>query len=320
MGNIYTYIKWRGDLSFQEREFCDADNLVLSQFVYADLSGFVPTREEGGYISLEEAFDKIKQSCRKDFFEEKNINYIVNLMAATKRYSKLKLFNYTDILDEETGTQFAAMHIGIDDKTVYVAFRGTDDNLLGWREDFSMSFQLMPSQKLATDYLKNTICEDKNYIVGGHSKGGNLAVYASMNLNENQLGSIIEIYNNDGPGISEDIVDIKNYNQISLKLKRIVPQFSIIGSLFEREKPTEIVLSSAEGFMQHDILSWQIEGDHLLLTDTLSKSCQFCNEIFDNWIESGTPEQKKSFTNDFFQRIRSRRCHNGPRSFKKRYK
>lgn len=304
MGNIYTYLKWRGDLDFTERPFCEVDNLVLSQLSYVDFSGIVPTVQEGGNISLEAAALKLSARENDTASHQDEKESILARMARTNRFCHVKLSRYVDVLDEETQIQFAALHIELGDGTTYIAFRGTDDRLVGWREDFSMSFQLMPSQKSAAEYLRQTIIDPgMRYRVGGHSKGGNLAVYAAMQCPAGKQGQIIEVYSNDGPGICSSIVDIQLYQNIAPKLIRIVPEFCVIGALFEQEKPTKIVGSSADGFAQHDLLTWQVEGDHLCEKANLSAKCMFYNEIFDTWLESASMEQRKAFTNDFFDAL-----------------
>lgn len=301
LGNIYSYLKWRGDLTFSERPFCEVDNLVLSELAYMDFRGIVPTKEEAGSITVEEAAAQFQQQGRQLILFGEASTPIVECMAATNRFRHIKLSNYIDVFDEQTQTQFAALQIELGDGTAYIAFRGTDDSLVGWQEDFSMSFQLMPSQKAAAEYLRQTLSNpDMQYRIGGHSKGGNLAVYAAMQCSAEQQKQIIEIYNNDGPGICDSIVDMEQYRQISSKLIRIVPEFSVIGALFEHEEPTKIVASSASGFMQHDGSTWQIEGDHFCEKADLSDKCKFYNEIFDTWIESASMEQREAFVADFF--------------------
>lgn len=305
MGNIITYLKWRGDLTFLERPFCEVDNLVLAELSYLDLSGIVPVTEEKKSISLWEAAALFQEQGRKSMCAEGPPEDFLSIMAATKRYREVRLSNFADVLDEISQTEFSALQIELGDGTVYVAFRGTNDSLMGWREDFSMSFQLMPSQKLAAEYLEKTMSDHLQYRVGGHSKGGNLAVYASMVCPAKKQKQIVQVYSNDGPGLCEELVDMEQYRKIQPKIIRIVPEFSIIGSLFEHEAPTKIVKSDASGLLQHDGMSWQIEGDQFSTCESLSKECKFYNQIFDQWIESADMEQRKTFTKDLFDALES---------------
>ena len=309
MGNIYTYLKWRGDLDFSERPFGEVDNLVLSELVYMDLAGIVPTAEHDDSISLEEAAEQAQLQKRHIMVVGSETEPILFCMARTNRFRHVRLSHYEDILDEETQTQFAALHIELNDGTTYIAFRGTDDNILGWREDFSMSFQLMPAQQHAAEYLQRSMQNPvMRYRIGGHSKGGNLAVYASMSCSPSLQEQIVEVYSNDGPGMCESIVDMAEYQNIASKVIRIVPEFSVIGALFEQERPTKIVASSAAGFAQHDERTWQVEGDHLCEVAERSQRCKFCNDIFDTWLESVSMQQREAFTNDFFDALQAGGC------------
>lgn len=304
MGNILTYLKWRGDLTFTERPFCEVDNLVLSELAYLNLAGIVPAASEDSSIEMEQAAKLFYSQSRSNTCADGPSEDFLNVMASSNRYRKVKLSHFTEELDEQTGTDFCALHIELGDGTVYVAFRGTSDSLLGWREDFSMSFQIMPSQKLAAEYLEETMDRnDVRYRVGGHSKGGNLAVYAAMMLPLEKQDAVMEIYSNDGPGLCPAIVDMERYRAISHKLTCIVPEFSVIGALFENKAPTKIVTSSVSGFLQHDGVTWQIEGDHFCTVESRSAECEYYNHIFDQWIESATMEQRKVFTKDLFDAL-----------------
>lgn len=307
MGNIMTYLKWRGDLTFAERAFCEVDNLVISELAYLDLSGIVPAPQQGGEISVIEAFEKYDCSKHENNCSDGPPPEYLSVLASSNRYKNVMLSKYVEVLDQDSQIDFSAMHIKLGDGTVYVVFRGTSDWLVGWREDFSMSFQLMPSQKLAAEYLKTTISEgtDLKYRIGGHSKGGNLAVYASMMCPAEQQEQIIEIYSNDGPGLCDELFDMEQYRRVQTKLIRIVPEFSVIGSLFEHETPTKIVASDGNGIYQHEGMTWQVEGDCFLTCEARSEKCEFYNRLFDQWIESASLEQRKTFTRDLFDALES---------------
>lgn len=269
-----------------------------------DFSGIVPEFQSGKSISVEKAAMLISgQKEKSGFFAEPPPEFMEE-MGKSARFRDAILSDYINVTDEENGTEFAALNIKLNDSTVYVSFRGTGDALIGWREDFSMSFHLTGSQTEAKKYL-DTVINDKNikYRVGGHSKGGNLAVYASMMCPKGKQKQIIAVYNNDGPGICGDIIDIKKYKSIQNKIIRIVPEFSIIGTLFEHENPVRIVSSSAYGILQHDALTWDIEGDRFCEKDSYTKECIMYINIFDKWIGSATMEQREIFTRDFFNAL-----------------
>lgn len=306
MGNILTYLEWHGNQTFSERAFCEVDNLILSELSYWEFGGIVPSVDSQETIALKKAAELFYEKYPEDDGTSDHPQEMLRLMAASKRYQNVRLSNFMEVQDEKSKTEFSALHIALGDGTTYVAFRGTGDYIWGWRENFSMSFRRMGAQKLAAAYLKKTMADgDMQYRVGGHSKGGNLAVYAAMMCTEEKKKQIKEIYSNDGPGICPVIVDLEKYRQIQPKLIRIVPEFSIIGSLFAHESPTKIVASSASGLGQHVGISWLVEGDAFCEKPMLSTECQFYNHVFDRWISSATIEQRRAFTRDFFNALES---------------
>lgn len=303
VANILDYVKWRGDLRFSERPFCLVDNLVFSELAYLDFQGIVPTVEDGGFCTIREAAASFYQQGRGNTCGGGPSGEFLQLLADSRRFGEVSLSHFSQVADADTQTDFCALHMEMEDGQVYVAFRGTSDSLLGWREDFSISFQLMPSQKLEAEYLSATLEEGISYRVGGHSKGGNLAVYAALMLPEKQQRLVTEIYSNDGPGLCPELLDRERYQTVSHKLTRIVPEFCVIGALFQKDEPTVIVRSSASGFHQHDGATWQVEGDRFVTCSALSQGCTFVNQVFDQWIESADMEQRRVFTRDFFDAL-----------------
>lgn len=304
MENILSYLKWRGDISFAERPFCEVDNLILSELSYLDFSGIVTSAENQEEVSVKLVEERMSEAARKGTCATGIPAEFLQLFAQSKRFGGTRLSRFADILDEKTQTQFSAIHIHLEDGSVYIAFRGTGDELVGWREDFSMSYQIMPSQHLAAEYLKRAITKPQTlYRIGGHSKGGNLAVYAAMCCSKEQQAQIERVYSNDGPGLCPEIIDMEQYAGIRSKIYRIVPEFSVVGSLFAQERPDLIVRSTASALMQHDGFSWRIEGDHFVTCESLSRECRLCNDIFDTWVESATMEQREIFTRDFFNAL-----------------
>lgn len=310
MNNLLSYIRWRGDIDFTQRPFNEVDNLICSILSYIDFKDIVSKKGRESAITLRDAITILYNSQKKqngnrtcsltelpdEFLEE---------LAHSKRFGESKLYFYQDIYDEKRQIQFAALHIELEENCVYIAFRGTDQSILGWREDFNMSFQITPAQKEAEKYLKNTIMINREvtYDIGGHSKGGNLAVYSAMKCADTVYDRINHIYNNDGPGLSSEMIRTDGYNLIRDKIIRIVPRFSVIGMLFEQDSNVKIVNSSAAGLMQHDGMTWEVEGEHFCQTEKLARECVAINHIFDTWLENVNLSQRKIFTDNFFDAL-----------------
>lgn len=303
MGNINTYLRWRGDLSFLERPFCDVDNLALALLSYFDFEGIVS--EGDTEIALCDAYEQFCTLGRA--YPAANSAYpaYFKALAGSKRFRSARLSHYQTIWDEESATQFAALLIALPDGTAYASFRGTDDSIIGWQEDFSIGSQVVPAQLAAAAYLDRVACKDIPYRVGGHSKGGNLAMYSSARCSEAVRDKILAVYNNDGPGLSKDVIPEKELAAIRPRILWIIPQFSVIGTLFPDGAPDKIVASDGNGLLQHVPFTWQIEGDVFCERPDLDANCKFYVQIFDEWISSADLTQRKAFTEGFFGALRA---------------
>ena len=221
MANVFDYLKWRGDLNLEKSSFNEIDNLILSRFSYFPFDNII---KEDEVVTIKELSER---------FEKTDIN-----MLATK---------YINKIETEQEKQFSAITVLMPDDTIYVSFRGTDNTIVGWKEDFNMSFKShIASQISANEYLEN-IAEEfpkKKIRVGGHSKGGNIAIYASAFAKQEAKDRIINVYNNDGPGFCEDVIKTVEYQEIMPKTHTYIPQSSIIGRLMNHKEEYTIVEST----------------------------------------------------------------------------
>lgn len=300
MGNLLNYLSEQGDITFLQSEFNEVDNLILSYLAYINLDDIVPSINHDTYVTVEEA-SKIFFS---KYEKEESISSILKLMAKGNRFKNAKLSKYINILDEDEKKQFAALCIELDDNTIYVAFRGTDNHIMSWHEDFKMSYKVIPSQKEAVIYLENTIKNtDKLIRLGGHSKGGNLAVYAGALCKSDIKNKILEIYNNDGPGFTKKTMQDMELESIKNKIKLFIPEYSIFGMLFNVVGKPTIVSSSEKGIMQHDGMSWNVSGIRFKRVKSLTKQSKLLCRTLNNWINSTKLDERKMFTKDIFKAI-----------------
>ena len=304
MGNIMDYISWRGDLSFEQSQFNEVDNLILACFSYVNLDGIpAVTKQKGiGLKKLTEEFMKLH--TMKELEADKSFirlaPFMMMEMAKSVRFGKCVVRNYVNDIVTEAEQQFAAMEIVLEDGTSYVSFRGTDATIIGWKEDFNLSTGVVPAQKRAIEYLQK-ISEhtDGMLRVGGHSKGGNLAIYGSV-MCKSAHEKILEIYSNDGPGFSREFQELPEMKEMMPKIIRIIPEYSIIGTLLEHEKEPVIVASSSKGLLQHDGFSWEVQGPALVRRDSLNKTALRFIEILHKWIDGMDTEQKRLLIEDLF--------------------
>lgn len=309
MGNIMDYISWRGDLSFEQSQFNEVDNLILACFSYVNLDGIsAVTKQKGiGLKKLTKEFMKLH--TMKELEADKSFirlaPFMMMEMAKSVRFGKCVVRNYVNDIVTEAEQQFAAMEIVLEDGTSYVSFRGTDDTIIGWKEDFNLSTGVVPAQKRAIEYLQK-ISEhtDGMLRVGGHSKGGNLAIYGSV-MCKSAHEKILEIYSNDGPGFSREFQELPETKEMMPKIIHIIPEYSIIGTLLEHEKEPVIVASSSKGLLQHDAFSWEVQGPALVRRDSLNKTALRFIEILHKWIDGMDTEQKRLLIEDLFATLQA---------------
>lgn len=313
MGNVIDYLKWRGDLTFEVSPFNQVDSLILSELSYMNFEGIVPGPEvkRNGTITLKKAAELyFKHHTKKDLEADKSflrgIPELFGEMAKTRRFEGAVLSDYVNCIDVDKQKQFSALHILLEDKTVYISFRGTDDTIAGWREDFNMSFKTVPSQVQAAEYLEETTRRKFRSIrLGGHSKGGNLAVYAAARCPFNVRRKLVAIYCNDAPGFTWDMEQTEGFSQIRPLIFRVVPESSVIGTLFSNDLKEHVVKSSAKGLMQHDGLTWQVVGTDFVYAKERTKVSQEFEKTMQNLLEKMSKEKKEKFIGSFFGAIES---------------
>lgn len=298
MSNIFDYLEWR-DISLKKVEFNEIDNLILSRLSYFPFDGIV---EENEVITIKECYQKYKTNGTVGrILQDEDIDLFPKL-ANSERFGGLKLTNYINKLDPVQEKQFSAITVLMPDDTIYVAYRGTDNTIIGWKEDFNMSFsEFVPAQTDAVSYLEGVAEKYANRIrVGGHSKGGNLAVYAAAFCKESVKYRILNVYNNDGPGFCDKVVESKQYKEILEKVHTYIPQTSIIGRLLNHEEKTTILKSEEIGIMQHDLYSWQVLGDRFV-RDEQTDSSKFIDKTITDWLKAVNPKQREVFIDTFFE-------------------
>lgn len=277
-GTIIDYLKKTKKVTFEMSPFNEVDSLILSQFSYLKFEGKVPglgQRENAVTLSDIAALDSY-DSLYEDERYRKNNMALFEGMVKSERFNKIKFHSYISIIDYDKESQFAAIVADLPDGTSYVAFRGTDENLVGWKEDFNMSlFKPIPGQIMSVDYLTDVAAYLPEYFrVGGHSKGGNLAVFSAMYCHESIKDRIYEIYNHDGPGFRNELMDEAGYQAIRGKIRMTVPHSSLIGMLlvnFDNYRVVESKMPGISGILQHDPYSWKVKGMDFVITDELSQ-------------------------------------------------
>lgn len=306
MANIINYIKWRGDLELKKNTFNEVDNLGLSLLIYNDFGGIVPDRGVDGSIKISDASELYFKGHSIENLGRLDFDWVLYYMAKSRRFGSLYLSDYVDVKGEDRNVMFTAFTVHLPDGSHYIAFRGTTMDIDDWRLDFQMSFEEIDAQKAAAEYLHYILKKYAgNIYVGGHSKGGNLAVYSAMHVPSIVRGRVKRIYSNDGPGFCPELIDEKMFYNIKDRIIHIVPSFCVVGMIFELKVAHEIVASDADKILQHSGMTWKVEGDHFVRRMYLTEESSVYNRAIDDWIGNATMEQRRAFTKDIFDSMKA---------------
>ena len=300
---LIDYIRWRGDLSFETCPLSLADSVILCELSYIDFTQVLEPNSPAG-ITLREAFKRIEEEeCFQLLTAAGGTDELARAAAMSERFGLLKLTHYTDVSDLSS-IQFAAVHFELNNLTSYIAFRGTDNTIIGWKEDFMMSFQCVPAQESAAEYLSATMSKDRDYYVGGHSKGGNLAVYAASKLSVQERRHLLRIFVNDAPGFDPDVYDMKAILELKPLITKITPAYGMIGQMFRLDSDTSyIVKSSASGILQHDLETWLMDGPSLAFADAFEPGAVILQNSFNKWIENVDEDGRKVLVDLLFDSL-----------------
>ena len=302
MGNILDYLDWRGDIPFSVDPFNEVDNLLLSELAYVN---FPDIPDDGAAVPLSDVSDVYFQKFPLEQLEKDssdlNKALVLKKMTGSVRFGNMKLCRYVNELDKEQSVQFSAITCILDDDTVYVAFRGTDHSFTGWKESLDLSYtNETEGQRMAIDYLSG-LSDLKGYPlrVGGHSKGGNYAVYGAAFCSSEVRDRLIAVYSNDGPGFHNDVIMSEEYLRILPKILAIIPEASVIGRLLLNASVPIIVKSTAVGLMQHDAFSWCVLRNRFERTG-ISGMGVFLDKSISDWTGHMDDEKRESLIDSIF--------------------
>ncbi len=294
---------------FDENPFNCVDSLILSQFAYFQFDDLIPGIEsKAPFVRIGDLFkaEYFSSMLNGLFFIEKN-RRLFFAMAASPRFRDIKINYYVSKLDYDSEKQFSAVTYFLPDGTYFVAYRGTDMSFIGWKEDFNMVYKSpIPSQEEGVEYLNAVAKKTTGSIrVGGHSKGGNIAVYSSMFCGSSARDRIIAVYSHDGPGFREDVFKSSDFKKIKDRIHKIIPQSSIIGMLLQIQENYRVVESKRIGIMQHDPFSWVIENGDFKYTKTVASSSLNVNYTINQWLSKISDEKRELFIDALYNVINS---------------
>lgn len=306
MANIFDYLYWRADVPFSAAPFNDVDNLILAELVYTDFGGIVS--DDISAVPLAEVRDRFYQlhdraevEARTAYSYTARAPFLMDSMLEGARFRDLRLCAYEAVTDKDDSTQFAAVTFLLPDGAAYVAFRGTDGTVVGWKEDLILSYHSGTSGQLrAADYLARVaMLTDLPLRVGGHSKGGNLAVYAASMAAPAVQDRIERIWSNDGPGFREEVRGREGYQRIQPKCISVVPDTSVIGLLLECDCLCKVIKSTATGLIQHDGFTWEC-GPLAFLPGEQTRKGAYLEKAVDHWVARQDDATLRSMVDSLF--------------------
>ena len=314
MGTILDYLKEYGDYTLAEKPFSEVDSLVLCQFAYLKFDGMAPSLgEEKPAVSLWELMRHADHDhlYADERYREDNTALFLGLFHS-RRFHDIRIYNYVNQINLKTETQFSAVVFRLPNGICYVAYRGTDETIVGWKEDFNLAFsEPVEGQLLSVDYL-DRVSESiaGPFYVGGHSKGGNFAVYACMHCDEKVRGRIMAIYDHDGPGFRPEVKALGVYDEITDRIHKTVPHSSLVGMLLYTDGIYRVVESRTIGLAQHNPYTWLVRDDHFQIVDEVYAGRKFLDESLNQWILSLTQEEMHTFVDTFYQIILASEANN----------
>ena len=292
VANLFDYLYWRGDLTLDRLPFNPVDGLILSWFASLPLENPMP--------------ETLGEAAAEIWVEGEGLRF-ARMLAESPRFREMKLRYFSEKFSQEEQMQFAAVTVLTGDARAFIAFRGTDATLVGWKEDFNMAFSdEVPAQREAVDYI-NLVGENIRLPlrVGGHSKGGNLAVYGASLCDRDIQRRIGRVYNFDGPGLSPLVMSSMGHVAVAPRIETFLPESSIVGILLERSAGYHVVKSDAVGVMQHSPYSWQVEPAGFVLLDELGWQSLYADRTIRDWLGGMSGESRETFVNALYEIVES---------------
>lgn len=294
MGNILDYLAWRGDLPLARVPFGAVDALVLSALSYIRFDTLVPSGEEGS-VPLGEAAEKFLSLPRRPCRCPEDLD-LLRALARSPRFAPMELCRYADRFVPKEETQFAALTVLPGDGSACLAFRGTDGTLVGWKEDFNLSFlDVVPAQLEAADYVQRFAAGFFGPLrLCGHSKGGNLAVAGAALCPAKVRDRVRAVYSFDGPGFTGYILGRPGYHELLTRIRSFVPKSSVVGLLLAHEETYTVVDSDQKGLFQHDLYSWQVLGGGFVCLEEVDAGSRLIDRTLKDWLAGLTNQQRET--------------------------
>ncbi len=315
MSNINDYLSWRGDVPItKETPFNEVDSMIMARFSYMIFDRIKMNEEE----TIKSISTKMKR-FKNEEFRFNGDKELITKLGQSARFKNMRVTDYVENNEKENEKQFASILIHTGEHEMYVSYIGTDASIYGWKEDFNLAYmENIPCQIEGKEYQAESFIYSKEYLkkvaekykdkkirIGGHSKGGNVAIYSALTAKEEVQNRIIKVYNYDGPGFREDFISKYENDEIINKIETYFPQDSIIGRILNHKEKCSVIYSNEKSIMQHDIYSWQVQGTKPVYEKKLTNASEIMNVAVTTWLNNTTEEQRKIFFDTIFELLYS---------------
>lgn len=306
LNDILDYLYWRGDLSFDQDPLNEIDAIIFSEFAYIDFSRLAPVKLIEGELTIKEASKLWDEANREDFMPTGYLHHekayeALTLAGDSKRFENILISKHVKDISANEESQFGVTTFQREGEPFFIAFEGTDLRSLGWKEDLQMTYlPTIPSQRKAVDFLSDHFEKHPQRVsIGGHSKGGNLAVFAAIYVDEEYQPLINHVYSYDGPGFTKEILEDENYLRLENRIHSFIPQDSMIGLLLHKLEEPEVIYSGASDSSQHDAYTWEIKGNHFVPSE-LTTSAHDIQQIMNELLDELSLKDRENFSETLF--------------------
>ena len=305
MDNVLSYLGWAGSQSWRDLSFNALDSLALSQLVYLPLEDAFLDQPSVSIAGAWQALQGDEEARKLYAFLLRQRLQVLQLMGQAPRYRDLMLSDFVDKVSTEDETQFSAVTLTLENGIRVICYRGTDLSLVGWKEDFNMSFDSpVPAQEAALEYLHNAAAGSVTpFVLLGHSKGGNLAVYAAAYSLPCVQDRLLKAYTFDGPGLTQEAVQSQGYLRVAGRIRSYLPHQSLVGLIFNQHRPYKVVKSGSLSIFQHNVFSWKVVPNEARFVHQkgLSRQSRMLDKALDQWVSELSMDDRRLFCDTIYK-------------------
>lgn len=308
MPNLIDYLEKVKELTFDQEPLNLLDKVCINEIGYLTYEKWLTASELQKTINLHDYVEGKDLNLDYSFMVTKERVKLAEAMVRSRRFDGLNLSNYRSVLDKEVEKQFAAMIFSLPELDYHqLVFRGTDDSVIGWKEDFQLTYSReISAHRSALSFLSEYLPNLSGHItVSGHSKGGNLALYSAVQSSPALREQIAELLLLDSPGLMKSLLEKPSYQELKAKMTVIRPQDSVVGVMLYWDMPAQLVAAEGIGFAQHNALTWEVDlaTNDFVHEEQPTELSQRLEETFQKWIETLPNQQLKQVFDLFFDTI-----------------